>query len=507
MKKLFCAIAAAAAFAAFADDDDFDPEELEPVVKDGDTVLIIGDSITQQSVQRPNGYWHLLTNALPNVNIIPLGFGGYQVGTWREKERASLTDASLKTWYDNPGWNLKEAFDGRINVVVIFLGMNDLLQPSIGDDEASATRWLAEYAEFVANLKSRCRPREFVFATITPLTADETSPKNRVRTRLNNRLRMLADALDERESDGVGVTVAEIGETVEETMLETLIAKPSYRLIPDFVHPNDLGHAAIAKAFLEAFGRDAEASAAELALARILVDLDLSAGDAPVLLLEPLRTNRPSDGEYQYLVHYRVGSDGAARPEVSLTVPEGWTVDEPWQVGEEGEFVVRGRPVKALTPIRATAGAVSSILYIPAPWKVRDGESGEWKFHTATDDYTGGVAPGSIDPFQQYFGKRENTIYARRRVKSEKARDVVAVFSHQTFSATLNLSLTLNGEEVFADSLNRNGKNRSAKTVRLRAGWNDVEVKCRNKDWQRQFSFDFEPVAGDDLSALEYSLE
>lgn len=90
---------------------------------------------------------------------------------------------------------------------------------------------------------------------------------------------------------------------------------------------------------------------------------------------------------------------------------------------------------------------------------------------------------------------------------SEKARDVNVILSHQTFSATLDLTVKLNGQEVWKDNLNRNGKNRVEKTLHLNEGWNDVEITCVNHNWQRQFAFDLEPLEGDSLENLKYDIK
>ena len=510
MKMTFSLLAASLALAAAADEPaaakwaDCLVEYKEQIVKDGDTVVLIGDSITEQGFCNKWGYYHLLTNAMPRVRFVPLGFGGFQVKSWSDLERDSLSNTNLCTWYRNHGWNLKEVFDGHIDVIVVFLGMNDILQPSVSEDEASLGKWLFDYATFVKNLRERCRPREIVLATITPLTADMTSPKNRVRRRLNNRIRMFVES---SYAGGSGMlSVADTGLGVSEGVDDTRLANSGYRLVPDFVHPDALGHKIIARELCMAFGCEEEADRLSAEVSEELVEKS-QCGDGGVgVWLEPVRTCRPGDDEFVYLVHYRVNSVGFAAAEARVVLPEGWTADELAMVADEGMFFVRGRPRSLVTTIRVDAGpAGRAVLNIPAPWKVCD-ESGEWKLYTATQDYTGGLAPGSIDPYQLYFGARTNTLRCVRRVKSEKARDVKAVFSHQTFSATLDLSLSLNGRAVFADSLNRNGKNRSEKVVRLEEGWNDVEVKCVNRDWQRQFSFDFEPLAGDDLSGLEYGI-
>lgn len=396
-------------------------------LKDGDNIVLIGDSITEQGFRNSWGYYHVLTNAAdevakakgPKVNFIPLGYSGYQVKSWSDMERKSVTN-DVWTWYRNPGWNLKEVFDGKVDVIVIFLGMNDILQPSMRDTDEDRAKWLSDYKTFVNNLRERCHPRQFVFATITPLTTDMRSPKNVVRRQLN--------ALVSKLAESEGACVVDFGAAIEDGVIELRRADPDYRLIPDFVHPNPIGHALMAREFLR----------------RLMAD----------------------HGSQTVADIYRAGLS---------------------------KCVERGKAQRKTTTV-------------PAPWKLSE-DGGEWKVYTATEDYTGGAKPGSIDPFQCFFGWQSNTLRAARRVWSEKERDVKAVLSHQGFSETLDLTVAFDGKTVWTDKLDRNGRNRIEKTLHLKKGWNALEITCVHHDWQRQFSFDFEPLAGDDLSNLKYDLK
>ena len=402
-------------------------EEASFSLKDGDNVVLVGDSITEQGCQYPWGYCNVLARAADEaakedglkVNFIPLGFSGYQVKSWSDMERDSVTNADLRTWYDNPGWSLKEVFDGKVDVIVIFLGMNDLILPTMRDTDADRARWLADYRTLVGNLRERCHPRRFAFATITPLTTDPQSPKNIVRHRLRDMLVGLAAAED--------ASILDFGGVIEKGVAEFRKADPAYHLIPDFVHPNGVGHALMAREVL----------------------------------------NRLWEGR------------GAKVPSATI----------------EAELKACAERGKASRPPAA-----------PWSWRLSE-DGGEWRVYTATDDYTGGAKPGSVDPYQCFFGWQTNTLKAARRVWSGKERDVKAVLSHQGFSQTLDLSVAFDGEVVWRDSLDRFGRNRREKTLHLRKGWNALEVTCVHQGWQRQFAFDLEPLPGDELSDLRYDLK
>ena len=489
-------------------------------LKDGDNIVLIGDSITEQGFRNSWGYYHVLTNAAgevakakgPKVNFIPLGYSGYQVKSWSDMERKSVTN-DVWTWYRNPNWNLKDVFDGKVDVIVIFLGMNDILQPSMRDTDEDRAKWLADYKTFVNNLRERCHPRRFVIATITPLTADPLSPKNVVRRKLN-------EMLAEYAADTKDAVCCDFGERMETNVIDQFKwCNHTVLPIPDFVHPRKNGHWRMA------------ADLAFLALPDLRAGVcshpnqewDFPARKLNCWLMLP-RVSRSSDDEQIYEICYSQrfispcfeNSGEFARPEhleFSVELPKGWMSDCPTKLsgGLYDRFFVRGKPEKALTPVTVIVSfrgkeLARETVNIPAPWKLSE-DGGEWKVYTATEDYTGGAKPGSIDPYQCFFGWQTNTLRAARRVWSEKERDVKAVLSHQGFSETLDLTVSFDGQVVWTDKLDRNGRNHIEKTLHLKKGWNSIEITCVHHNWQRQFSFDLEPLAGDDLSNLKYDLK
>ena len=481
-------------------------------VRPGETVVLVGDAITEQAYRNDWGFYHALTNAVPGINFVPLGYSGFRVKDWRDLERASVTNAAVWTSYRDPGWNLKTVFDGKVDAVVVLLGISDLMEPSIRDDAADIAVWLADYASLARNLRARMHPRALVFATIAPPAADPAAPQNRVCARLNNRLRMLA-AL-------TGARIADCGPVIETARLALGSVAPDYRFSPDFDHPDALGHLLIAEELCRVLGLDAAATAiAEQREAREAEIVETSAPLTADIALD--RSCRPSDAEFVYNLSFNVPSDTRILPEVRVALPPGWTVDEKLLIGEMGTFRLRGAPsglatrvvVEAAVPLwdESSDGPTGSetlrtAVDIPAPWRLREG-AGEWKVYVARRGYTGGAAPGSIDPAQLYFGGKTNTLTACRRVWSEKARDVRAVLARPTSSATLDLALAVNGASVWKECLGRSGRNRAERNIRLAAGWNTLEIVCTNRGGLRPFAFDLLPLDGDDLEKLRYDIK
>ena len=511
MKKIVCGAFVAFGLLACAADEG-------QCLKDGDNIVLNGDSITQMSVGKPWGFYHLLTNAAaqsvenggPKVNFLPLGYSGFQVKSWSNMERKSVTN-DVWTWHKRPRLNIRTVLDGKVDIIVIFLGMNDILQPSMRDTDEGRAKWLADYKTFVNNLRERCHPRRFVLATITPLTADPFSPKNIVRRQLN-------EMLAEYAADAKDVVCCEYGEAMEVLIEQFKCHDHSVLPIPDFVHPRKNGHCEMALRLMHA------------ALPNLFAPLECHPNrefDFPRKKLNCWltlsRVSRAADDEQIYGIDgiqlFRaVGEDGCddvkppEQPEVRLELPKGWTADCPSQLNDGFfRFRVRGKPDRAVNPVTVVVSfrgkeLARETVNIPAPWKLSE-DGGEWKVYTATEDYTGGAKPGSIDPYQCFFGWQTNTLKAARRVWSEKERDVKAVLSHQGFSETLDLTVAFDGKTVWTDKLNRNGRNHVEKTLHLKKGWNALEITCVHHNWQRQFAFDLKPLAGDDLSNLKYDLK
>ncbi len=470
----------------------------KPLLKNGDAVVLIGDSITEQGDGwKDGGYCNLLKEVVPQVEWRPIGFGGTYISGWLEMERDSMSVTN--------GWLLpvKNALAGKVDVIVIALGMNDILRPTIEGSDAGVEKWIADYRTLVSRLVARCRPRQFVFGTITPLTADPLSPKNIIRKKMNARLRAFAKSLP-------NAVIADYGEAIEEAIEDTLEIDASYRLVPDFVHPNRLGHLSLAKELCDALDLEDAEEVFEDRIEAKTDEMEAKNRGRINVRVNALRSTSVTDKAYAYRMDFSVCGEDDDKMTVRPVLPAGWTADRAAVKGEdEGVFVIRGVPTARATrvgvEVTLPSGTRTAFVELPAPWRVKD-RTEKWLFYSASDFYTGGAREGSIDPYQLYFGSRKDTITAARRVWSEKAREVKAVLSHQTFSATLDISVALDRETVWKENLNRNGKNRAEKILKLKEGWNEISLVVSHDSWQRQFAFELEPLAGDTLETLKYSI-
>jgi len=501
------------------------------LLRDGDHLVFCGDSITCHSWTRTNGCHHLVTNALAHagrkgVTVTGLGFCGNTVASWTDRERRTRGQQA-QTEFSNrhgdlfPPQDVKKTLDGKADVVAILLGMNDILMPAIGDTEQARADWADGYARLASNLWTRTGARELVLGTFTPLTADPDGPKNRARQDMNRRIRTIAAAM--------GARVWEAGEAAEATIRETRRCDPAFREASDFVHPGDFGHLAMAAAFCRAVG-ETEAAADLDARRKDLMARRFPLKPTVSYRLHPRSLETPAASELDYDLVWNVRD--MKDPRVTFDVPEGWTCVPSSACGAEGAVRVRARPDRwrNVVRIRAQDGRSDVTAEVPfaTPWCVSEGfdfpaawqgmawrtnavppvtaEQARWsRLLAGTWDYLGRCGSASVDLYQALFGDRLDSVYVRRRIVSEKARKVGFVIGTEAFSSTLGFVVTLNGTEVWRGDLPR-GKNRLAPAAKLplRAGANELVIRVDHNQWQRQFSFDFAPDAGDDLADLRF---
>ncbi|MDD4174810.1 MAG: GDSL-type esterase/lipase family protein [Kiritimatiellae bacterium] len=536
-KIIGCVLLAAAARAA------------DSLLQPDDRIVFVGDSITAQGVGNPNGYYHLFTNALHAAHpaarheAVGLGFSGHTVYSWVDSIEPDSRTRRVPA--NTGGFEVQAAFARPAGVVVILLGMNDILCPTVRDNDASLLAWKEKYRALVRAIRARVTPRVTVLCEITPLTEDPRSPKNRVRDRMT---RMTADLAAEESC----VTAA-TGAALFDVIGRCRRARQDYHVIPDTVHPQQpLGHLSIARAMAAALRDDALTAALDAALdARIAALTPAEPGVTVWFKPQPGCAANGEEQQYTLDCHWRPGSPpAAAEARFALELPKGWRAECASQRGDAATFTLWGAPARLQTPVTVTADAggktYRQTLQIPAPWRVmcgpdnggawgagrgyrpadsvpvmeaaliagtldaqpftHGGHATTWQINTSCVDYTAGDDPNTVAPYSLTFGGDNDVLYAVRWVHSAKARPVRIQLSHRTFSATLGFVVWLNGERVMTDGLNRSGKNRAAAPAALRAGWNRLLVRNDHLQWQRQFACALLPADGDTLDDLRYAV-
>ncbi len=522
----------------------------ESLLRSNDRIIFVGDSITAQAVGGAQGYYHQFTNALHTVypayrnEVIGLGFSGNTLFDWKDNLEVKSRTQSVPA--NNGGFDVQTAFAKHCDIVFILLGMNDILRPTMLDDEAVLLTWKEKYRELVKAIRERVTPREIVLCEITPLTEDPLSPKNCVRDRMTQ----LAGELAKEERCRTAAT----GASVFDVVARCRKVKQDFHVVPDTVHPQQpLGHAAILRGMVSALQDD------------LLVATLNAKIDAEVAKLTPAKPTvttwfKPQPGcpaeraeqVYHVTCFWNDGIEVKSPrvPTFSLELPEGWAVAESPVTKTSATFTIRGTPDRLQTPVTVIAKVgeerVRQTVQIPAPWRVVCGPanggawggrsgyqptnsvpfmeaelvSGKhflepftdgkktygWQVNTPCVDYTAGDDPNSVVPYSLTFGSPNDVLYAVRWIYSAKDRPVQLQLTHRTFSATLGFVLWMNGARVMTADLNRSGKNKEAGSATLKQGWNCLLVRNDHLQWQRQFACALLPVEGDNLDDLRYSI-
>jgi lysophospholipase L1-like esterase len=520
------------------------------LLKPNDRIIFVGDSITAQAVGGSQGYYHQFTNALHTVypaysnEVIGLGFSGNTLFDWKDSLEVKSRTQSVPA--NTGGFDVQSAFAKHGDLVFILLGMNDILKPTLLDDEAVLQTWKAKYRELVAAIRERVTPRELVLCEITPLTEDPLAPKNRVRDRLDQ----LARDLAQEEGCRAAATAASVFDVVARCRK----VRQDYHVVPDTVHPSQpLGHAAIARGMVKALQDDKLVAAFETRIAAEIAKL-APAKPCVTYWFKP-QPGCPADRAaqtYRITCFWNDGTEAKVPrvPTFSLELPEGWTVAEAPVTKTEAAFTISGTPERLQTPmtILAKVGEESfrQAVQIPAPWRVvcgpdnggawgarqvyqptnsipfmeadlvagkhfleafTDGKKTYgWQVNTPCVDYTAGDDPNAVIPYSLSFGSQNDVLYAVRWIFSAKDRPVQLQLSHRTFSATLGFVVWIDGEQVMTADLNRSGKNKVIGQAALKRGWNRLLVRNDHLQWQRQFACALLPADGDTLDDLRYSL-
>lgn len=507
--------------------------EAEPLLRPEDRIVFVGDSITGRGGNAKDGWVALIGRALKENDpanrqtLVPLGGSGQTVGSWKNVERKSRSASTILD---------VKAFDARVelgrpaDVIVIMLGMNDVLSPSLEDREESYQKWIGNYRSLIVALRERCTPRLVALATPTPCTEDPLSPKNRVMDKMCACLAELA-----KQENCVLLPTREAS---WEMLALGRRAKPDFHILADQVHPNHYGHAAIAAGMLRGMG---EPRAADRLLERAKTEL-FPPGATP-LSYEIAGLPEPRDHR---LLRFRIRafhSGGKAE----LELPESWTLVK--TAAEKGGtlFVVDGIPDREVNRLVLRCGGSSREIAIPAPWLVGTGNIGRhgwkgggkydpeagrlpadetvrtgadfakamdklelkpgtpvtWKHYLGGVNYGGGGKAGVVDFAEATYFTGGEIGYGLRWIRSDRERPAGLKVGQPGFAGMSHLEVWLNGAAAYAGNPRSAGD--KAVPVTLKAGWNLLSFKSNFSQWQWQVALDLTAVDGGTLEPLRYS--
>ena len=512
----------------------------ESAIKDHDRIVFVGDSITGQGAKGGKSGWIgligeglSLTRPAAQPALIGLGGSGSTVGAWLNHEKNSRTKPVA---LDVKEIDVGQTLDTGAEIVVVMLGMNDVLAPSLKGDAASFDAWLGRYGELIDALRARSHPRVIALATVTPCTEDPGSPKNLALAEMNGRLKKFAAEK--------GFLMLPTNEASYEVQALGRSWQPEFLVTGDFVHPNRAGHLAIAVGMLRGLGEEAAATR----LLEQYATLYRPAPDKlPALSYTLARMpGVPDDDTQRFTVEYQ-WTPGAAQavPQLKASVPPGWKVTPESLSGAKGRFEITGPLDRVENIVTLTATAAQGIreqrITIPAGWRIavgrgkgegwvqnstydpaKDrqaldeslakgegltapvpfpvGEPASWQLYVAGQDFTGRNRPGSVDLAAVAFFSYNQQAYGARWIYSERGRPVSVNLSTQTFAGMFSLGVWLNGQPVFAGKVKK-----ETAAASLRRGWNLLLFRSTFIQWQWQFAIELAGQDGDDLADLRYA--
>jgi len=521
---------------------------LTSVIRDNDRIVFIGDSITGQGAKGGKGGWIAMIGeglglVRPDLKITLIGLGGSgsTVGAWQGFEKRSRTEPLA---LDVKEIDVGKTLDAGAEIVVVMLGMNDVLSPSLKNDPADFDAWMARYRELVESIRARSHPRVVALATVTPCTEDPASPKNQVLDQLNRRIVRLV-----QESHFL---LLPTNQAAYEVQALGRAFQPHFHVTGDFVHPNAAGHMAIAAGMLRGLGEEAAATALlgqHAALYRPAAD------KFPMLSYTLVQTPvSPDSATPHFLVRYQWTSDVPSQttpPLVRPSVPQAWTASPESLTAASGQFEFTGpldHAENAITLIATTNGGEKreEVITIPAGWRIavgggkglgwvrnttyepeKDrqpldaslakgegltapvpfpvGEPAPWTLYVAGNDYTGLNRPGSVDMAAVVFFRYNQQAYGARWIRSDNDRPVTLNIGSQSFAGTYSLGVWLNGTPAYEGKLMGEPGHKVTSAGTLQRGWNLLVFKSTFIQWQWQFSIDLAGQEGDDLADVRYS--
>lgn len=219
------------------------------LVKDGNTIAFMGDSITQQGASSPSGYVSLVDSGLAangiQINRIDAGISGHKSNQMLERLQKQVLDKK-------PDW------------MTLSCGVNDVWHGAKGIA-------LDDYKKNITAIVDQCQQAgvKVMILTSTPIREEE----NELNTKLADYNHFLRDLAQQK-----GLPLADLNEMMwKELKNPTLPRAGKHHLTSDGVHMNPFGDAVMAEGVLRAFGlKDAQITKAKNAWQDVPTNVKIS---------------------------------------------------------------------------------------------------------------------------------------------------------------------------------------------------------------------------------------
>ena len=502
-------------------------------------IVVVGDSITGHSMNLPYGFAREIRAALEeagsDVEFVPLGGSGQTIFSWRTIIANSYENNQR---LDIEGIFVKEEFDKGADTILVHLGMNDALQPSIKSNEEGFASWKNEYVALVSDLRKRVPGVKRVILTPpTMLTEEFDSFKNLMMDRF---AAIIKEVAEENNCEFVDTR-----KEFQDFVRGARFVDPDIRFTLDFVHPNQLGHQVMSFSFLKGLGLDEIAQN----YYETKVDPKIKDFNSPGLLLTPGSQTRLIEGSFD-IDALSICVDGITRGVQDVDV-ETIKVDSGSLKLEKIEkanapcsfrLFLSGSSSNLPTTIKVKVGDLERSVLLNAPYFVATGyvladganyarpedfprdkaktdvdaaiqagkdpikeifsnptseEEFAWNMYLPTQFKTGADNPNAVDVACLSPANAFEGAYVVRYVRSPMAQKATLKLNSEGFSTTAIETIYLNGKEIYFDCLSpRHKKAVDQVEVELKEGINILAARIDHTFWQWAASFSFEDAEG-----------
>lgn len=493
-------------------------------VMGAERILVVGDSITGHSMNLPYGFTHEVRSALTaagvnDVEFVPLGGSGQTIISWQSIIENSYNNSQQ---LDIKGIKVKEEFDKGADTVLVHLGMNDALRPTVVQTEKSLVAWKSEYQKLISTLKKRLSFKKLILSPPTMLTESPYYYKNAL---MDDLARIVKEVARENKAEFL-----DIRGDFQRHFETARMLNPNFRITLDFVHPNQFGHQIMTWSILRGIGQN---QAAEKYYKEKTAP-EIKDFKTPGLSLFVLSSTDPDHIQIKGKTRgIRSASDLKVTPPAGLKMI-GIKLEE----NGELEIILSGHSSALSADLTIEAGTIKRTVKINAPYlvlcnfsrKIFYSRPEDFKRETAvteidriilaegknltanslqekhsswlvcfpSSDATGAANPCAVDFCTVPLADAYDAAYLVRRVYSPKDQNVKLKLNSEGFSTTAINTVYLNGKEIYFGCLSpRHIKAKDEKMVSLKKGWNVLAARVDHTYWQWAMSFAFE---GENLS-------
>lgn len=215
------------------------------IISNNDIIVFAGDSITDCNRRR---YDHVHGHRSASCPMC-LGDGYVQMIGAELDKRPALKGIKLV----NRGVSGDRIYDleARMEVdlcglnptiVSVLIGVNDTLRVFDNDLPSTPEQFLASYKRILTRIQNRCQARIVI---MEPFFAPSTAPQIKWLEDLNARIMVIRTLADD---------CADVYVPLNQLFAATFKKMPASELLPDGVHPSEVGHRLIAGSWLKAVG-------------------------------------------------------------------------------------------------------------------------------------------------------------------------------------------------------------------------------------------------------------